>query len=200
MSAVEQAPLLTFVHGRFVPDVADASTKVRASLRYMETRPLGEWERPEDRRLFDLEREEIARRGAQEEILAARSPMVAFHRLILSPGPAQDAIDARDWTRMVLADLQFYLRQHLHWVGVVHRNTDHAHAHVLLGGGGERHGWLEPVVLRRDEYEFLRAAGDRHAVRALHVERAVARGLTQAVRYVSRQYGQRPRSFIMHCN
>jgi len=173
--------LRTVVTGRYVAGGKKARGKSPAgqaqdALHYMQTRPLDNGERPEDRHFFGPERDGGSWREARAEIMDHATEQVAFHRLILSPGPDQPVADMREWTRMVLDDLADTRGQTLHWVAVVHRNTDHPHAHVLLAGGGEHAGELRPVLLYRAQYAVVRAAGDRSAdhLRGLEREQATA--------------------------
>jgi len=177
---------VTVATGRYVPGTRppqargkSASGQCYDTLRYMQMRPLGEDERPEDRRFFGAAREGGSWETARAVIMDHATDRVAFHRLILSPG--QDVADLREWTRMVMEELADRLGQELHWVGVIHRNTAHPHAHVLLSGGGEREGVLAPVVLRREHYQFVREAGDRGAEHLRGLGREQATAIHQAV-------------------
>ncbi len=179
---------VTVANGRYVPGTRPPHARGKSAagqcydaLHYMQTRELGENERPEDRRFFGAEREGGRWEAARAVIMDHATDRVAFHRLILSPG--QEVADLREWTRMVMDELSDRLGQELHWVAVVHRNTAHAHAHVLLAGGGEREreGVLTPVVLRREHYGFLRQAGDRSAEHLRGVGRAQGAAIHAAV-------------------
>jgi len=177
---------VTVATGRYVPGTRPPKTRGKSAagqcydtLRYMQMRPLGEDERPEDRRFFGAAREGGSWETARAVIMDHATDRVAFHRLILSPG--QDVADLREWTRMVMEELADRLGQELHWVAVVHRNTAHPHAHMLLAGGGERDGVLQPVVLRREHYQFVREAGDRGAEHLRGLGREQATAIHQAV-------------------
>jgi len=148
-----------------------AAGQAQDALHYMQTRPLDNGERPEDRHFFGPERDGGSWWEARTEIMDHATEQVAFHRLILSPGPDQPVADMQEWTRMVLDDLADTLGQQLHWVAVIHRNTDHPHAHVLLAGGGERAGELRPVLLYKAQYAAVRASGDRSADHLRGLER-----------------------------
>jgi len=153
----------------------------------MQTRPLDNGERPEGRHFFGPEREGGSWREARAEIMDHATEQVAFHRLILSPCPDQPVADMREWTRMVLDDLADTLGQQLHWVAVIHRNTDHPHAHVLLAGGGERAGELRPVLLYKAQYAAVRASGDRSADHLRGLEREQATAVHHRIGHEERQ-------------
>ncbi len=182
----------TVVTGRYVAGAKQArgtsvAGQVYDALRYMQTRPLDNGERPEDRHFFGPERDGGSWREARAEILDHATEQVAFHRLILSPGPDQPVADMREWTRMVLDDLADTLGQQLHWVAVIHRNTDHPHAHVLLAGGGERAGELRPVLLYKAQYAAVRASGDRSAGHLRGLEREQATAVRHRIGHEGRQ-------------
>ena len=185
-------PPRTVVTGRYVAGGTRASGKSVAgqiydALHYMQTRPLDHDERPEDRHFFGPERDGGSWREARTEIMDHATEQVAFHRLILSPGPDQPVADMREWTRMVLDDLADTLGQQLHWVAVIHRNTDHPHAHVLLAGGGERAGELRPVLLYKAQYAVVRASGDRSADHLRGLERDQATAVHHRMGHEERQ-------------
>jgi len=185
-------PPRTVVTGRYVAGGTRASGtsvagQIYDALHYMQTRPLDHDERPEDRHFFGPEREGGSWREARAEILDHATERVAFHRLILSPGPDQPVADMREWTRMVLDDLADTLGQQLHWVAVIHRNTDHPHAHVLLAGGGERAGELRPVLLYKAQYATVRASGDRSAIHLRGLEREQATAVYHRIGHEERQ-------------
>jgi hypothetical protein len=142
-----------------------AKRKLSDALRYMRQRPLGEGEQLRDRRLFTARTDDLERHEARELLMGHADRLVAYHRLILSPGMALD--DLQRWTRLTMADLSRHLGQELHWVAVTHRNTAHPHVHVLVAATGERLAGDRrrptPVLLRSEEYAVLRASGDRHA-------------------------------------
>jgi len=184
--------LRTVVTGRYVAGGTkgrgtSAAGQVQEALHYMQTRPLDNGERPEDRHFFGPERDGGSWREARVEIMDHATNQVAFHRLILSPGPDQPVADMREWTRMVLDDLADTLGQQLHWVAVIHRNTDHPHAHVLLAGGGERAGELRPVLLYKAQYAAVRASGDRSADHLRGLEREQATAVRHRIGHEERQ-------------
>jgi len=164
-----------------------AAGQAQDALHYMQTRPLDNGERPEDRHFFGPERDGGSWCEARVEIMDHATERVAFHRLILSPGPDQPVADMREWTRMVLDDLADALGQQLHWVAVIHRNTDHPHAHVLLAGGGERAGELRPVLLYKAQYATVRASGDRSAIHLRGLEREQATAVYHRIGHEERQ-------------
>jgi len=182
----------TVVTGRYVAGGTrgrgtSAAGQAQDALHYMQTRPLDNGERPEDRHFFGPEWDGGSWREARAEILDHATNQVAFHRLILSPGPDQLVANMREWTRMVLDDLADTLGQQLHWVAVIHRNTDHPHAHVLLAGGGERAGELRPVLLYKAQYAAVRASGDRGAGHLRGLEREQATAVHHRIGHEERQ-------------
>lgn len=180
----------TYANGRYVVGGRRAKGKSPArqaydALRYMQMRELGPGERPEDRRFFGAVGEGGGWEVARQIIMDHATSRVAYHRLILSPG--QEVGDMQEWTRMVMDDLSDRLDQELHWIAVVHRNTEHPHVHILIAGGGERDGVLHPVVLRREHYTLLRASGDRGAAYLRELGRERVTGLRRLMGREERQ-------------
>src|SRR5579871_5998139 len=88
---------------------AGTRRQIGAALRYIETRDLGPDERSEDRALFDATANAVDQRAAREELARLVTAGVAYHSLVLSPGPLGDGMTAsamQAWTRHVMADLE----------------------------------------------------------------------------------------------
>ena len=69
---------------------------------------MGPEERPEDRALFNAGQDDVAQWEAREELARWVTPGVAYHSLVLSPGPLGEGMSVeqmREWTRHVMADL-----------------------------------------------------------------------------------------------
>src|SRR5437764_14753612 len=74
------------------------------ALRYIQTRPLGQEERPEDRAFFDRDRDGVSRADAREHLAAQVTPGVAYHSMVLSPGAGAERlsrVEMQEWTRRV---------------------------------------------------------------------------------------------------
>jgi len=166
-----------YVTGRYVPAGPWAAQKIEDQVDHLKGsfRPS---ERKEERVLFDAHGEVADRAAARALLAAAIGPMVAFHRLILSPGRRRGLvrlIDLQTCTRLVLMDLGHELGQQLVWVAAVHRNTGEPHVHVLLAGAAVRTQWpregtVVGVTLLPPHYALLRERGDLRAaqIRALN--------------------------------
>jgi len=141
--------------------------QIGAALRYVEMRDLGPDESAEDRALFTAATDTVARPQAREDLAQWVTSGVAYHSLVLSPGPAgaeMSADEMRVWTRHVMADLEQRLGGAVTWSAAVHRHTDHIHVHVIAaasrtGAGGKR----QRVWLGRDDFTAMRQSGDRWA-------------------------------------
>ena len=133
---MKQPAARTVVRHRYFRAGANLRARVRNALYYVQHRPLGPDEKPDDRVLFAAATDNLSRQQARAMILDHAGHYVAYHRLIISPG--RHVEDMQRWTRQVMADLSHHLDQRSHWVAVVHRNTAHHHTHVLLAGTGER--------------------------------------------------------------
>jgi hypothetical protein len=85
-------------------------------------------------------------------MLENQGDRTAMHKLILSPG--DNEVDIREYTRDSLEALEGRLGHKLDWYAVIHENTDHHHAHVVIAGkvpGYERD--LERSEARESERE-----------------------------------------------
>jgi len=125
-------------------------------------------ERKEERRLFGPNGEIADQSTARALLQDAGGECVAFHRIILSSPHVARRDDLETWTRLVLMDLGYGRGQHLVWAAAVHRNTEHAHTHVLVGGQAVRTRWpgagtTTDVELRLTDYALLRERGDARA-------------------------------------
>jgi len=166
-----------YVTGRYVPAGPWAAQKIEDQVDHLKGsfRPS---ERKEERVLFDAHGEVADRAAARALLAAAIGPMVAFHRLILSPGRRCGLvrlIDLHTCTRLLLMDLGHALGQRLVWVAAAHRNTDEPHIHVLLAGAAARTRWpregtVVGVTLLPPHYALLRERGGLRAaqIRALN--------------------------------
>jgi len=156
-----------FTDGRYVPTGPWAAAKIASQVQHLKA-SFRTGERREERRLFGPDGEVVDQAAARAQLTAAIGPRVVFHRLILSPAPRfglQRVADLEHWRRLALADLGRELGQELVWVAAVHRNTDHAHVHVLLAGAAQRTRWPHKgetvgVHLFRGHYAALKRYAD----------------------------------------
>jgi hypothetical protein len=164
--------------------------QIGAALRYIETRPLGPEERLDDRALFSAQADHVGRRKAREELARLVTPGVAYHSLVLSPGPLGVGLTVeqmRAWTRRVMADLERRwgvdaTRPPVTWYAVVHQHTSHIHAHVIVAASRERpDGGRQGTRFGREDFAAMRASGDRWA----RYERTSADLLREAERYTA---------------
>ena len=155
------------VKGRFMRgNLASSAKHLIAHLRYLEHRRLDEsHERPEDRHLFNQNRDHVERIEAVHDVMEHTSTRVHYHKLVLSPGTDEPVEDYRQWTRAIMQDLEEYQRTTLHWYASYHANTDNPHVHVVLAGTGEdlHSGEQEPVTLYRQDYDYLREWASEHS-------------------------------------
>jgi hypothetical protein len=137
-----------------------------AHLKYIEHRRRDETESLDDRRIFDAKSEVVNRAAAINDIMDHAGMRDAYyHKVMLSPGPDAPVADYRQWTRDLMHDLEEKQGKTLHWYAVQHRNTEHFHVHVVIAGTGERFdtGQQEAVILRPDDYAFLKECGRAHS-------------------------------------
>jgi hypothetical protein len=148
--------------------VKAARGHLSAHLKYVEHRRLDETESRDDRRIFDEHSDVINRKDAIRDVMehAGTGQRDAYyHKIMLSPGPDIPVEDYRQWTRDLMRDLEQKQGKKLHWYVVQHHNTEHAHVHVIIAGAGERFdtGKSEAVIIRPDDYNFLKERGREHS-------------------------------------
>jgi len=109
----------TFVEGRYVPAGPWAARKIARQVQHLVADyRAGERRDGEGRAIFDAQGDVAGQPAARAILTAAIGPKVAFHRLILSPGPRAGVVrplDLRTWTRLLLMDLGHELGQQLVW-------------------------------------------------------------------------------------
>jgi len=118
------------VKAKYVRASSDSSRHISAHVRYIEEREKGQKER--DRDFFDRDRNGIERGEVERAMLENQGDRTAMHKLILSPG--DNEVDIREYTRDSLEALEGRLGHKLDWYAVIHENTDHHHAHVVIAG------------------------------------------------------------------
>jgi hypothetical protein len=145
-------------------------------LRYLQTRPLGPGEWPEDRALFSAQDDTVVRWDAREALARWVTPGVAYHSLVLSPGPVGAGMtpeQMRDWTRHVMADLEQRGGGPVTWYAAVHQHTAHIHVHVIMAASRVSAGSARRATrLVAADFQALRESGDRwaeHEGRTMHL-------------------------------
>jgi len=143
-----------------------AARHIGAHLRYIEERERGEKEKERD--FFDRDRGGIERKDVERAMLENQGNRAAMHKLILSPG--DNSLDLRDFTRESMEALEDRLGHKLDWYAVIHENTEHHHAHVVIAGKiPDRERAIERREAREDaqffdrliERELADTSGDR---------------------------------------
>lgn len=156
-----------------------ASGRAAAHVNYIAHRSHHKDEREQGgRKFFDSEREGISAKAVREEVREyAQEHGAVVHKLMLSPG--LNSVDMQEYTRELMDKLSEEKRQELEWKAVIHRNTDHIHAHVvLLGKDKDGHR----VHLDRDDYNNLRRTGDQYLDREHKLERYLDREVDDLLR------------------
>lgn len=160
-----------FVRSHAQEHPATLQARLLAYLGYLAFRPDAPGvKRETPRALFDATEAWVNRERAAACILAAGCPQVRYHQLLLAPGGDEPVLDARAWTRALLADLGRHRGLVLTYVGAIHAEQ-HLHVHVVLAGTGREHDTASrvPLLLRPADFAYLRARG-----RAQSAERLLA--------------------------
>lgn len=134
------------------------------------------------RKFFDRDKDDIAVREVRDLVDdRADERGVTIHKLILSPGMQE--VELKEYTRELMEQLERERGLQLDWKAVIHDNTDHKHAHVvILGLDKEGHR----VRFDRKDHKLLRELGDSYLDREHKLERYLDREMSDLLR--SRDY------------
>jgi hypothetical protein len=155
---------------------ASGKSKAKAHVNYIQHRS-GPDRDEEKRMFFDQNRDGIDGREVKEDIDNMKFDPIIAHKLMLSPGV--DGVDIKEYTRHVMKELGDSKGLDLDWKGVVHKNTDHDHAHVIvLGLDKEGHR----VRFNKDDYQKLRELGDNYLERNHYYDRYLDREISDLLK------------------
>lgn len=135
------------VKSKFVRAGRGSARHIGAHLKYIEERERGEDEKERD--FFNRDKNGIEREEVEKAMIENRGEKVAMHKLILSPG--DNSVDVREYARDSMEALEARLGYSLNWYGVVHENTDHHHAHIVIAGKVPEQERFDRFVERADD-------------------------------------------------
>jgi len=151
---------------------ARGKARAKAHVNYIQHRRGDDREGREPREFFSPDKEGIQGREVKQDIDSSERAKVVVHKLILSPGLQN--IDMQRYTRDVLESVGREKGLDLDWRAVIHKNTDHDHAHVIVFGK-DKNG--REVLFDKDDYKNMRDAGDRYLERHHFLERYLPRDI-----------------------
>ncbi len=105
------------------------------------------------------------------------------HKLILSPG--DNRVDMDKYVQDVMSNLERAKGQQLRYGYVVHENTDHKHAHIIVLGRDKEH---KLVRIKKLDHMRIRAYGDRHLER----EHGIKRELDSDMEHFAKRHALNP--------
>lgn len=110
------------------------------------------------------------------ETVAAWHDDRKYFEIILSPDTSRN-VSMPELTRMVMASIEHDLGTKLEWVSVIHHDTDHTHAHVMVRGVDERGKdlWIDPQYRARGIGDRLNQALTRQHEREAEIGRERSR-------------------------
>lgn len=126
--------------------------KAQAHVRYLAFRPGKD---KCNRTFFSADEENISPSNVVDQIKSVHYRGVLIHKLILSPG--NDEVDTKEYTKHLMEAISKRKGLKLDYKAVVHDNTNHKHAHVIIFGrdlNGQR------VRLTKEDHDYLRQEGD----------------------------------------
>jgi len=154
---------------------ASGRARAKAHVNYIQYRH-GPDRDEKPREFFSQDREGIQGREVKQDIDNSERAKVVAHKLILSPGLQN--VDMQKYTREVLHDVGREKGLDLDWRAVIHKNTDHDHAHVIVFGK-DKNG--REVLFDKDDYKNMRDAGDRYLERHHFLERYLPRDMDRQI-------------------
>jgi hypothetical protein len=117
---------------------------------YLQDREYGLGEK--ERKFFTKDRTGLDGDRVEKEMEDKRGRRISFHKMIISPG--DNSINMTDYVRRIMEQWEKVLGRPIDYYGVVHENTDHTHAHLIIPG-------LEPGSLREIKFNAEHLAGLR---------------------------------------
>jgi hypothetical protein len=154
----------TVVKHSYISAGGTGKSRAKAHANYVAFRP-GKDKEQESRKFFDATRDDIKPDEVKDRIDKMRHKGVLIHKLILSPG--EETVDMREFTRSVLKEIGQHKGGELDFWAVVHDNTDHQHAHIIVAGKDKEKRRLR---LTKKDYDFIREVGDEVTDRIKVVE------------------------------
>jgi hypothetical protein len=130
------------------------------------------------RPFFDAHRDHVLGREVKSQIERQEDRNVVMHKMILSPGV--NSVDMQAYTREVLREFSREKGLDLDWNAVVHGNTEHTHAHVVIMGRDQNGRQVR--FAGRDDYKLLREFGDRYLEREHYLDRYLDREVNDLLR------------------
>lgn len=162
-----------YIKGRSAP------SKARKHVNYIAYRSETRDEKERgSRKFFDGARDQIEPDEVKDLIFEqTKEKGFLMHKLILSPGI--ETVDMKDYTREVMQKFAEQKRLDLEWKAVIHKNTDHQHAHIVIMGKDKR-GY--DVTIRREDHQFLRKVADEYLEREHKLDRFLDREVNTLLR------------------
>jgi hypothetical protein len=141
----------------------DGEGRARAHLKYLETRPGKD---KNERSFFSTDKDNLSRTEIDSAVSRKETTGVVIHKLILSPGVK--GADLKAYTRDVMSGIGSWKGFDLEWYAIVHHNTEHDHAHVVVMGK-DRSGRFVRFI--KDDYREMRLLADKYLRRNKLLER-----------------------------
>ena len=162
----------------YIRSSRQSKAKAKAHVNYIQYRRGDDREDGKPREFFSQDRDHIQGREVKLDIDRSQPAAVEAHKLILSPGV--QGVDMAAYTRHVMSEAGREKGLDLNWRAVIHKNTDHDHAHVMVFGK-DLNG--HQVKFERKDYQKIREAGDRYLERNHYYERFLARDMDQQLKH-----------------
>ena len=155
-----------------------ACRKISADINYVQYRKDDDREKGAGARPFHTsDRDDMTGDELKQQVREEFRWGDVIHKVIVSPG--DNKVDLKEYTREVMGELGRAKGQELQYAFVIHKNTDHHHAHVIVLG---RDADGSRVKLDKLDHLRMRAFGDRYLERELNLERVLDKDMERFCR------------------
>ena len=182
--STDGAKIKSVVKTRWVNKRTMESQHLGRHLNYLQNREKGPIEKGKEREFFSSNDSGLSKRDVEEQIKAAFGRQIAFHTMIVSPG--DNSLPLMDYVREIMAEWENTLGKLMNWYAIVHENTDHYHAHLVIGG--RQFGGTEDLKFTPEHLAGLRFISDEYIARDRELDKEFDRSIDQQNGFMMRRF------------
>jgi len=155
---------------------------LRNAIDYLQGRERGPAEK--EREFFSKDRSHLSKEDVEKGIEEKSGRFIGFHKMIISPG--DNSINLQGYVRDIVAEWEKVLGQEIDYYGIIHENTDHYHAHLLIGGRIE--GSTADLRFTSEQLAGLRFISDEWLARDRELDTELDRKLDIQLEFMSSRF------------